>query len=67
MYIHTLKLIKILNFIPKYAYYLFSGTTPFQVRVHFDAGEAVMEGDPATNIPAGIIGFSLNYALQKCT
>jgi len=44
-----------------------TGTTPFQVRVHFDAGEAVMEGDPATNIPAGIIGFSLNYALQKCT
>ena len=44
-----------------------SGTTPFQVRVSFDAGEAVMEGDPATNLPAGIIGFSLKYEQQKCT
>lgn len=44
-----------------------TGTTPFQVRVMFDAGEAATEGDPATNLPAGIIGFSLNYAQQSCT
>lgn len=50
-----------------------SGVRPFKVGVHFDQNEAYSGSDDTTqehgvtNVPNGIIGFSLNYVQNKCS